>query len=188
MKSWILGILGIAAISAYTNSRPTCVSGSSRVGSILTHTKGSSGTAVIASEEGQFVPFEKALTEAKAQNKLVLVDVYTDWCGWCKKLDRDVYPSAEVQKEWKTYFTATKIDAESQAVHSYFGKQETERQLAAGWAVSGYPTILFLDANGKVLRIISGYHAPSEFAQLLRYIGTHAFEHKTFEEWQSEKS
>ncbi|MEO6938565.1 MAG: thioredoxin fold domain-containing protein [Candidatus Kapaibacterium sp.] len=188
MKIWILGILGIVAISAYTNVVRTCVSGSSRVGSLLTHTKSSSGSALRASESEQFVPFEKALSDAKTQNKLVLVDVYTDWCGWCKKLDRDVYPSAEVQKELKTYFTATKIDAESQAVHFYNGKQLTERQLAAGWAVSGYPTILFLDANGNVLRIISGYHPPSEFAQLLRYIGTHTFEHKTFEEWQSEKS
>jgi thiol:disulfide interchange protein len=113
MKIWILGILGIVAISAYTNVVRTCVSGSSRVGSLLTHTKSSSGSALRASESEQFVPFEKALSDAKTQNKLVLVDVYTDWCGWCKKLDRDVYPSAEVQKELKTYFTATKIDAES---------------------------------------------------------------------------
>src|SRR4051812_21578649 len=52
--------------------------------------------------------YEKAIKE----NKIVLVDAYTDWCGWCKKMDRDTYANPEVIKKLNQHFIAIKFNPE----------------------------------------------------------------------------
>src|SRR5438552_12351825 len=56
--------------------------------------------------------YDKALAAAKTGNKILMVDVYTDWCGWCKKLDRDVYANADVKAKLAKDFVALKINPE----------------------------------------------------------------------------
>src|SRR5687767_13838353 len=53
-----------------------------------------------------------SLRQASRQNKLVLVDVYTDWCGWCKKLDKDTYSDPSVISFLNSGFVCLKVDAE----------------------------------------------------------------------------
>ena len=48
---------------------------------------------------------EKAYKEAKAQNKLIMVDVYTDWCSWCKELDKTTYTDKKVYYYAKSFVT-----------------------------------------------------------------------------------
>jgi thiol-disulfide isomerase/thioredoxin len=84
------------------------------------------------------------LKEAKAKNKPVMVDFYTDWCGWCKKLDRDTYADPEVANLAKK-FVCVKVNGDKYS------------DLVSKYGVSGYPTILFLDAGGEKLDGIVGY-------------------------------
>jgi thioredoxin-related protein len=194
MKIWIVGILAVASVAAYAKYGRTCAGGacapSSAAISGSSITKTSVGYTTISSTvEGEtFVPFEKAFADANHDNKLVMVDVFTDWCGWCKKLDRDVYPDAEVQKELHAYFAAAKVNAESSVVHAIDGKQMTERELAQRWKVTGFPTIVFLTSKGELIQALPGYLPPKQFAQVLRYMGTRSYEHETFEQWQSTHS
>jgi len=55
-----------------------------------------------------------ATAEAKASGKLIMIDFYTDWCGWCKKLDADTYPAPEVVKQADS-FVSIKLNAEKDA-------------------------------------------------------------------------
>jgi len=93
---------------------------------------------------------QDALKSAKAQHKPIMIDFYTDWCGWCKKLDSDTYSDPKVNAAAKK-FICVKIDAEK------------EPNLASKYGVSGYPTIIFLDSNGTVLSKIPGYLPPDKF-------------------------
>lgn len=102
--------------------------------------------------------YDKALIDAKAGKKLVMVDVYTDWCGWCKKLDRDVYTDKHVQELVAKDFIPVKINPEKTAYN---------RRIADKFGVRGYPHILFLDGDGKKLGEISGYVPADEFAKRL---------------------
>jgi thiol:disulfide interchange protein len=97
-----------------------------------------------------------ALKTAAATHKWVLVDVYTDWCGWCQKLDTDVYTNARVLKMLKKSFIPVKVNAEAGSLGKYVAKQ---------YDVHGYPTIVVVSPNGKMKGKISGYKDPDAFVE-----------------------
>jgi thioredoxin-related protein len=111
------------------------------------------------------------LREAKAAKKRVLVDVYTDWCRWCKVMDRDVYARAEIQQYLTRRFVSVKMNAEAKNELSYLGRSFTERSLSAQLGVKGYPCTVFLGADGERLVNVPGYVPPDRFLLILRYIG-----------------
>ncbi len=96
-----------------------------------------------------------ALARARTEKRLLLVDVYTDWCGWCKKLDREVFADGRVGAAVKD-LVAVKVNAEK-------GGEEIARR----YRVRGYPTILFLDGAGNVVERVDGYVDADEMVKLV---------------------
>lgn len=94
-----------------------------------------------------------AQSEAKKSHKLLMVDFYTSWCGYCKKLDAETYTDANIIR-LSSQVVAVKVDAEHEGL-----------ALAQKYAVRGFPTILFLNETGGVEGIIGGYLPPVGFAQ-----------------------
>jgi len=126
--------------------------------------------------------WDAGLREAAVSGRPVLVDVYTDWCGWCKRMDRDVYARADVQEYLARKFVTVKLDAESSAAARYEGRSYTQRGLAARFGVTGYPTTL--GAKGNYLGNSPGYVPPSDFLLQLRYVGDgHAERGESFEDF-----
>src|SRR6266496_3066191 len=74
--------------------------------------------------------FNDALKDAKENNKRVIVDIYTDWCGWCKKMDADSYNNKDIKKIIEENFVFIKLDAESNKKLKYNEKEMTETDLA----------------------------------------------------------
>ena len=101
----------------------------------------------------------RAIEVARGEGKLVVVDVYTDWCGWCKKMDKTVYSDpAIVALSRQQVFV--KVNAEDGGQGQNFAEQ---------MRVKGYPTTIILDGNGRVLNIAEGYIAsPGAFEQLVQ--------------------
>ena len=99
--------------------------------------------------------FDEALAQARSENRLLLVDVYTDWCGWCKKLDREVFGDARVAEAARE-LVAVRVNAEKG------GEKVAER-----YNVQGYPTVLFVDGSGKVVKRIDGYVDVKEMLEIL---------------------
>ena len=91
--------------------------------------------------------WEAAFLDAKESNKLIFADVYTDWCTYCHKLDKEVYTDDQVISYFNENFINIKFDAESQ--YGY--------QLAQRFRVEGYPTLLFLTAEQEVFENIGGF-------------------------------
>jgi thiol:disulfide interchange protein len=102
--------------------------------------------------------YDTALKKAKKDKKLVMVDLYTDWCGWCKKLDRDTYSDKNVQAMLGKSFVAVKLNPE---------KSPRANQLARQFGTRGFPHILFLDDSGKMISEISGYRPAKDFQESL---------------------
>ncbi|HQK95102.1 MAG TPA: thioredoxin family protein [Armatimonadota bacterium] len=93
---------------------------------------------------------DQAVRSAAAEKKPVMVDFYTDWCSWCKKLDSDTYTDTEVQK-LAARFVNAKVDAEA------------DRAAAEKYQVDGFPTIVFLSPDGEEIHRIGGYAPPEKF-------------------------
>jgi thioredoxin-related protein len=128
--------------------------------------------------------WDAGLRESGTSGRPVLVDVYTDWCGWCKRMDRDVYARADVQDYLARKFVTVKLDAESSDAARYQGRTYSSRTLAARFGVTGYPTTLFLNAKGGHLGSVPGYSPPQDFLLLLRFIGDgHADRGEKFEDF-----
>jgi thioredoxin-related protein len=90
--------------------------------------------------------FKQALAKAKKENKLVMFDAYTTWCGPCKVLKTKVFPNKELGEYINKHFVSIGVDMEA----------GEGIQLSNMYPVDGYPTILFLDGEGKVKKKILG--------------------------------
>ncbi len=133
--------------------------------------------------------WDAGLTEAGKSGRPVLVDVYTDWCGWCKRMDRDVYARSDVQSYLSRRFVVVKLNAESNESVSYQGKGYTSRSLAAHFGVTGYPTTIFLSGKGAHLGNVPGYVPADKFLLLLRFIGDgHAEKGESFDDFARTQS
>jgi len=96
------------------------------------------------------------LDRAKNENKLVFVDVYADWCMPCKMMDRDVFTDPALGRFMNENFISVKIDAE----------KGNGSNIASIFEVYAYPTLLFLDENGRVLERKVGAAYQTEMRRL----------------------
>lgn len=110
------------------------------------------------------------LRQAGATKKPVIVDVYTDWCGWCRRMDHDVYARAEIANYLRKNYVTVRLNAESNDAARYENRDWTSRDLSQRFRVSGYPTTIFLRANGEHMANVPGYVPADRFLLLLRYV------------------
>lgn len=89
----------------------------------------------------QHVSFDEALAKAKKENKMVFMDCYTTWCGPCKALAKNVFPQKEVGDYFNSNFVCIKMDMEKGEGPALLKKYE----------IIGFPTLLYLAADGKVI-------------------------------------
>jgi len=101
---------------------------------------------------------QRAFDDARADDKLIIADVYTDWCGWCKKMDKTIYSDAMIVALSRQY-TFVKVNAEDRGQGQSFARE---------MGVTGYPTTIVLDAQGRVLDKAVGYiSSPQSFAEFV---------------------
>ncbi|MBW5410384.1 DUF255 domain-containing protein, partial [Brachyspira hampsonii] len=88
-----------------------------------------------------------AMKKAKEKNMPIMIDVYTDWCTWCKELDKNTYSHKDV------------IDAAKKMVSIKLNPETSEEgaKIAQRYGVQGFPTILFISADGFILENVGGY-------------------------------
>lgn len=120
--------------------------------------------------------FNDGYALAKKKNKIMLVDVYTDWCGWCKRMDRDTYEKPEIMAMLNKDFVAIKFNPEiPNVMYTFEGKQYNGQQLAAVISnnqLNGYPTTIFMYPRDRKMNVISGYYDASRFKGVLESIVT----------------
>lgn len=102
--------------------------------------------------------YDAALAEAAQTKKLVMVDFYTDWCTWCKKLDADVYSDPTVRAKLAAGFVAVKLNPE---------KSPRAAELVQKFGGRGFPFVAFVDAKGNKVQEIGGYVPRDLFLRFL---------------------
>ena len=97
----------------------------------------------------------EALAQAKKENKLVFVDIYADWCGWCKRLEQDVFPQLKIAKLLNDQFIPLRIDSDE------------NRDFSSKFNIQGLPTLLVLDKDGSEAGRVRGYKQADELEKAL---------------------
>lgn len=145
--------------------------------------------APAAAKTMNWVALEDGVKRASAGGKYVFVTVYTDWCGYCRKLNNVTFKAAPVLAELQKNFHSVRVNAESQKTVAWKGKRMSERQVAEEWGVTGFPTMLFLNAKGEIIGSYAAYADPELMVQLLQYISSGARERKvSFEDFLEGKT
>ena len=100
--------------------------------------------------------FEGALAKAKADKKLLVVDVWAEWCAACKELDEKTWPAPGVSTWIAQNAVAVRVDT-----------FKVRKDLVQSLQIVGYPTVLVLDGDGKILRRREGFQKPADMLAFL---------------------
>ncbi|MDX1363120.1 thioredoxin family protein [Arenibacter latericius] len=153
-----------------------------------------SGTA----QTVEWMSWEEAVkrSETDKNPKKIFVDVYTDWCGWCKKMDKDTFQNAEVAAYMSQKFYMVKLDGEQKDPIEYKGQtfkfvpsgKNGYHEFAAALLQGNlsYPTTVFLDENINMLSPVPGYQKPEPFLKIAKYFGEDIHKEKDWQAYSSE--
>jgi thioredoxin-related protein len=124
----------------------------------------------------EWVEYGAALNRARQENKHLIIDFYTDWCGWCKRMDRDTYGDSTVASYLNAHFIVSKVNAESPQRFKVGDKTVSGIELARDFAVKGFPITWFIRPNGERIDGLPGYHPPAKFQKVLEFVHERRYE------------
>jgi len=148
-------------------------------------------------EAVQWLDLDEALELQREEPRKLFIDVYTDWCGWCKKMDKTTFQEPEVAELLNEKFYPVKFDAESDHPVRFAGqvyknpnpgaRRSTHRLTYAllGRKVS-YPSYAFYDENYSRITVVKGYVKPENLMPVLHFIGNDIYQNKQWNEFLTE--
>ena len=137
-----------------------------------------------------WMTWEQAQEAQKKKPKKIFVDVYTDWCGWCKKMDMTTFENPLIAKYMSANFYCVKFNAETHddimfkgEKYSSDGRYNTLATFLLQNKMS-FPTTLYLDESLNLINIVPGYMDPKTAEQILSFHASNSFKTTPWEEYQ----
>ena len=135
-----------------------------------------------ASESINWLSFQQAVELNKTAPRKIFIDLYTEWCGWCKRLDVTTYMDKNIIAYLNKNYYAVRMDAEMKDTIIYDGKafvnpepgkSRSTHQLAAALLNNkfSYPTLVYLDEKMNMLSQVPGYITAENLMAVLTYFG-----------------
>jgi uncharacterized protein YyaL (SSP411 family) len=140
----------------------------------------SEGAEMVAGKNVKWYTWDEAVAANKIEKRKFFVDIYTDWCGWCKKMDAQTFEQAEVAAYLNKHFYPIKLDAEQKADIVYNGNtfkwvnsgrrgiHELAYSLLDG--SMSYPSLVFLTEKEERIMISKGFKKKNEFMKELKFV------------------
>ena len=135
----------------------------------------------------KWMDFDEAINACKQEPKLIFIDVFTDWCGWCKKMDASTFKNPVIAKYMNEKFYAVKFNAERTDTivfngYTFTGVTRSDgrkgaHQLAAALLRNklSYPSYVLMDENFQILQVIGGYQEAQQFEPMIHFFGDKAY-------------
>jgi thioredoxin-related protein len=127
----------------------------------------------IENTEVNWVDWNQGYKTMMKTGKIGLIDMYTDWCGWCKKMDRDTYAKPDIINKIDDHFVPIKFNPEKNITYYVDTFALTGPELKAwllGKGGGGYPTTVFMIPDTKTKFTEAGYMGPEQFLAKLNEI------------------
>lgn len=118
-------------------------------------------------KEINWVTIEEAQKLTEQEPRKIIMDVYTDWCGWCKKMDKTTFSDKKVVDYVNKNFYAVKFNAEADKTFDFKGQEFTNPQFTRALRVSGYPTVVLFAEDFSKFQPVSGFRQAKEFLEML---------------------
>lgn len=146
-------------------------------------------------EEIQWITIEEAFAKNQKEPRKILVDVYTDWCGWCKVMDRETYKNEAVIDYINKKYYAVKLNAEQREAIILGGQkfefiaegQKGIHQIALALTNNqpSFPTTVFLDDKFQMIQPLPGYMKAKEFHEVITFFGDNYNKKESFEDYKA---
>lgn len=145
-------------------------------------------------EKVKWYTFEEAIELNKTAQRKIFIDVYTDWCGWCKKMEATTFNDPVISKILNDEYYAVRFNAETVDTIGFGGKQfineggrsRSPHQLAVALLQGkmSYPSIAYLNEDNQLLTSVPGYYSADRLEPILKFFAEDAFKSQSFEEFQ----
>ena len=152
-----------------------------------------SGFTVKPTKKGKinWLTLEEAATRTKTEPRKIVVDIYTDWCGWCRKMDQSTFTDPEIADYINKNFYAVKLNAEGKKPITINGKTFNYNAKFRAHEVAvtllngqmSYPSTVYLDEKMAIISPVPGYLDAAAFKKILLFFGENHYKKKTFEEY-----
>lgn len=143
----------------------------------------------------EWMTMNEALEAQKKEPKKIFADVYTDWCGPCKMMDKNTFTNSDLIEYVNTHFYPVKFNAEGTEKVNYQdfeytnpnykperkGKRNAQHFFANALKVSGYPSIVFFDEDSNVIAPVTGYRTAEQLEIYLKMIASDDYKTLTSE-------
>ncbi len=146
------------------------------------------------SEGVKWLTIQEALKLNKQEPRKFYVDVYTDWCGWCKKMDQTTYKDPVIAHILNTKFYPVKFNAESKEPVTVAGKtfvndgssSRSPHQLAVALLQGkmAYPSVAYLDEKFQLLTVVPGFFTAKNLEPILQYFATDSYKTEDWQDYQ----
>jgi len=142
-----------------------------------------------AAEGIKWVAFNDGIAQVKKTKKPALIDFYADWCHWCKVMDSKTFTDAEVKQILTEQYITIRIDPDKEKGKlQYDGKTFTAMEFAQGLGIQGFPSVVFMDSQAKLITVLPGYVDAKTLLPILGYIRKECYEQKvTLEDYINKK-
>jgi thioredoxin-related protein len=137
---------------------------------------------------------EEAEKLNKQQPRKIMIDVYTDWCGWCKKMDKETFNHPVIAAYINEHYYPVKLNAESKeqivfngTTYKYVAQgARGYHELAAGLlnGQMSYPSVAYMNEKMELLGAVPGYMNAQSIEPLLNYIVEDKYTSESLEEYQ----
>lgn len=140
--------------------------------------------------------WEEAVAANQNTPKKFYVDIYTDWCGWCKVMDKKTFSNPEIADYINQNFYPVKLNAEQKEDISFNGKTYSWHEengkgihLMAYSLLDGkmsYPSFVYLNSKFERIHIAPGFKKPEQLLPELKFVGDGHYKNQTWEEYLKE--
>jgi len=139
--------------------------------------------------------FDEAVKLNEKNPKKIFIDVYTDWCGWCKTMDKNTFSNPTIAAYLNKFYYPVKFNAESKSDISFKGtvyknrgsESRSPHDLAAA-LLNGklsYPSVVYMDGQSNLLTAVPGYLTPTDIEPILVFFGEDHYKTTKWEDFKS---